>query len=115
MQREFVYTGQFEKAWKALDLSDEDLVDLENELLKNPQAGKVISGTNGLRKYRIPANGHGKRGGARVLYVDFIMAQRIYFITAYAKNEKDDLTKDEKKQLAAMIETLARENKRGGC
>lgn len=115
MQRLFVYTDQFEKAWKALSLNDEDLLNLENKLLDDPQAGKVISGTNGLRKYRIPAKGHGKRGGARVLYVDFIMTQRIYFITAYAKNEKDDLTKDEKRQIRTMIETLVRECKKGSC
>lgn len=39
MQREFVDTSQFEKAWQNLGFTDNDLLDLENELLRNPQIG----------------------------------------------------------------------------
>jgi hypothetical protein len=86
MRREFVYTMQFEKAWQKLGFTDDDLLYLEDVLLKNPQIGDVVPGTGGLRKFRIPANEHGKRGGARVAYVDFVFAEKIYLITAYAKN-----------------------------
>lgn len=113
MQRVFVYTSYFEKAWQRLGFNDDDLCDLENELLKNPKVGDVVSGTGGLRKFRIPANGHGKRGGARVTYVDFIFAEKIYFIAAYAKNEKDDLTKDEKKNISKVIKVIENGLKKG--
>ena len=83
--------------------------------MKNPQLGEVIPGTNGLRKFRIRANGHGKRGGARVAYVDIVIAKKIYFIYAYSKNEKADLTADEKKQIRKMIDILNREAQKGGC
>ena len=37
-------------------------------LLKRPGEGSVIPGSGGLRKIRVAAKGHGKRGGARVIY-----------------------------------------------
>lgn len=106
MQRTFIYTQTFEKAWRSLGLNDEDLVLLESELLKYPQAGVVVPGTKGLRKLRVPANGHGKRSGARVIYVDFYIEEQIYLIAAYGKNEQQDLTVDQKKQINKLIETL---------
>ncbi len=41
MTREFIYTQPFRKAWVAMGLNDEDLKELENELLNNPQIGDV--------------------------------------------------------------------------
>lgn len=113
MQREFVYTSQFEKSWQKLGFTDNDLFDLETELLRNPQIGDVVPETGGLRKFRVPAKGHGKRGGARVAYVDFVFAEKIYLIAAYAKNEKVDLSKDETKQISKMILSLTRDLKKG--
>ena len=60
MQREFVYTEQFERAWQKLGFTDDDLIELERKLLKNPQLGDVVPETGGLRKFRIPANGREK-------------------------------------------------------
>ena len=50
--------------------------------------------------------GKGKRGGARVIYVDIEIKEIIYFINVYTKNEKDDLNEDEKKAFKAMIKIL---------
>ena len=50
--------------------------------------------------------GKAKRGGARVIYVDIEIKETIYFINVYTKNEKDDLTEDEKKAFKAMIKIL---------
>ena len=44
--------------------------------------------------------------GARVIYVDIEVKEIIYFINVYTKNEKDDLTEDEKKAFKAMIKIL---------
>ena len=51
-------------------LNDAAYLDLQNELMANPQAGDVIEGTGGLRKLRQadPRRGKGKRGGFRVIY-----------------------------------------------
>lgn len=37
------------------------------------------------------SKGKGKRGGARVIYVDIEVKETVYFINVYTKNEKDDM------------------------
>jgi hypothetical protein len=66
----FVETTVFTKRITALGL-EESLRLLQHELLLNPEAGDVESGTGGLRKIRMgdPGRGKGKRGGARVHYL----------------------------------------------
>lgn len=109
MIRTFIEVPQFTKKWKELGLSDESLRELENILLKNPKAGDTIQGTGGLRKIRIPLENTGKRGGGRVLYVDIELKETIYFVNVYTKNEKDDLTEDEKRAFKAVIRFLKEE------
>ena len=106
MNRTFIEVPQFTKKWKELGLSDESLRELQNILLKNPKAGDTIQGTGGLRKIRIPLENTGKRSGGRVLYVDIELKETIYFVNVYTKNEKDDLTEDEKKAFKAVIKFL---------
>ncbi len=53
MTREFIYTSPFRKSWEMMGLNDDDLKELENILLSNPQTGSVIQGTGGARKMRI--------------------------------------------------------------
>jgi len=74
--------------------------------LQNPKAGKVIRGTKGLRKLRVAFKQQGKSGGARVAYVDFTAYETIYLITAYSKNDKDNLSKEERNTIAKMIVKL---------
>jgi len=50
------------------------------------------------------AKGHGKRGGARVIYYYFTSASQIALLLAYAKNEAEDLTAAQKKALKQVIE-----------
>lgn len=109
MNRTFIEVPQFTKKWKELGLSDESLRELQNILLKNPKAGDTIQGTGGLRKIRIPLENTGKRGGGRVLYVDIELKETIYFVNVYTKNEKDDLTEDEKRAFKAVIKFLREE------
>ena len=47
---------------------------------------------------------HGKRGGSRVIYYHFTAASQIALLLIYPKNEKDDLTADERKVLKQIIE-----------
>lgn len=109
MIRTFIETPIFTKKWYELDLTDEDLRSLQNNLLNNPKIGAVIPGTGGLRKIRVSCNNHGKRGGARVIYVDVEISETIYFINVYAKNEKDDLSEAEKRAIIAMVNLLKEE------
>ena len=111
MKRTFIEVPTFVKKWHELGLTDDDLRKLQNELLENPKSGSAIQGTGGLRKIRITMDnkGKGKRGGARVLYVDIELKERIYFINVYSKDEKDDLTEEEKKAFKAIIKFLKEE------
>lgn len=109
MTRKFIYTEIFQKSWKAMGLSDEDLPLLEMELLKNPRAGDVIEGTGGARKLRIQLEGRGKSGGARVIYLDVYEKEHLYLLFAYPKNVQENLTADQKKAIAKLIEVLKKE------
>lgn len=70
-------------------------------LAANPTAGVIIPGTGGIRKLRVPiqAQGKGKSGGARVIYYFHDDTIPLVLLSIYAKNEKVDLTQDEKKTL----------------
>ena len=90
--RMFIELTPFVKAWEAMNMDDSDLRRLESLILSNPEGGDIIQGSGGARKIRFQAQGKGKRGGARVIYVDFFRSERVYLITAYPKSEKSNLS-----------------------
>jgi hypothetical protein len=106
LEREFVFTHEFIKRWETIGLIEEDLRELEIYLCNNPISGSVIVGTGGVRKLRWQTKGHGKSGGARVIYIDFTAVEKIYMLTAYAKNEKADLTMEQKRILASLVKRI---------
>ena len=110
MRRTFIETPNFTRKWHKLNLTDDDLIELQNTILNNPQtAGDTIPGTGGIKKIRVPAKGHGKRGGARVIYVDIEIKEVIYLLNVYAKNEQSDLTPAERKVLKSAVSLLKEE------
>ena len=103
MTRDFVMMPEFERQWQKMGLNDDNLQQLQEFLLQNPKAGNVIRGTKGLRKIRIAFDGAGKSGSGRVAYIDFTIHETIYLITAYPKNEKDNLSQAERNAIAKII------------
>lgn len=90
-----------------LDL-ETDLWDLQNAIMRNPEASPVIQGTGGLRKLRF-APRHwrtGKSGAIRVCYVYFQPWWTVLLVMAYGKNRKDTLTADEKHGIAQYIRVI---------
>ena len=75
-------------------------------LARNPLAGEVIPGTNGVRKVRFASSGRGKRGGARVIYYFLDDTMPLYALLAYVKNVKDDMSPEERKTVSDLVETL---------
>lgn len=69
-----------------------------------PDLGNIIVGSGGLRKFRWAVKGHGKSGGARVIYYWAVAANTILMLDAYSKGRKEDLTKDELKELRQVVE-----------
>lgn len=106
MTRIFVMLPEFEKQWKRMGLTDDDLKRLQYELLENPQKGDIMQGTGGLRKIRFAFENKGKSGSSRVVYVDFAIYEKIFLITAYPKSEKDNLTAEERNNVKKLIEIL---------
>jgi hypothetical protein len=95
----------FTKAWETHGLTDDSLRALEDEILLNPSAGKVIQGTGGLRKLRFssPGSRRGKSGGYRVCYVYFTEFGFIFLVAVYTHGEKDNLSAADKRAAAAFI------------
>ncbi|MDY4264463.1 type II toxin-antitoxin system RelE/ParE family toxin [Megasphaera elsdenii] len=99
-------TRPFTRSWTALGFNDEDLRRLENQLLQNPKIGAVIRGTGKMRKMRFAFEGRGKSGSTRVCYVDFEIKETIYLLAVFAKNELENLTKEERNHLKKQIDIL---------
>ncbi|WP_018880511.1 type II toxin-antitoxin system RelE/ParE family toxin [Thioalkalivibrio sp. ALE30] len=104
---EFIEAPTFTRQFQAIATED-DLKEIQNTLIAQPDKGDLIQGTGGLRKIRIGLGQQGKRGGGRV--IDFLAsAQIIYLILAYPKNVKDNLTATEKVALNALTSRLKEE------
>ena len=86
LSMEFIETSLFSKLLSEY-LSDEEYSALQWMLLARPDAGKVVSGSGGLRKLRWAAPGRGKSGGYRVIYYWRDHQGQIWLLTIYAKNE----------------------------
>ena len=85
-------------------LSADERASLEYSLALAPESHPVIPGLNGVRKARWGRQGQGKRGGVRVIYFYAVSAEVVLLIAVYAKNEREDLTSDEKKAINRFIE-----------
>ena len=75
-------------------------------IAQSPVAAPVIRGSGGLRKARIPLAGRGKRGGGRVIYWYHSPGYPVVLLWVFAKNEADDLTDVQRKQLATIASSI---------
>jgi mRNA-degrading endonuclease RelE of RelBE toxin-antitoxin system len=86
----FIQTKVFSRTFDEL-FSDEDLAELEQFLMANPEVGVVVPGSGGVRKMRWGAPGRGKRGGVRIIYFLRVHKEQIWLLTLYPKNVTDDI------------------------
>jgi len=114
LSRIFVELPSFMARWKSLGLNDADLLRLEIELLNNPKVGAVLQGTGGVRKVRFAFEDRGKSGSIRVIYIDFEIYEKIFLLTAYAKADQTNLTKQERNDLKGLVELLELDLEKGG-
>jgi len=106
MQRTFTETTAFTKRWHDMGLTDDDLLELQRVLMRNPDIGDVIQGTGGARKLRFALPDTGKSGGARVIYVDIVVEEQTHLLLCYPKGKQDNLTEKQKKILKSYIATI---------
>lgn len=109
MTRTFIELPLFRSKWEDLGLTDKDLRRLQENLLADPKVGAVMRGTGGVRKMRFAFEHRGKSGSIRVIYIDFEVYEKIYLLTAYTKNEKDNLTEAEQNELRRLIDILRKQ------
>jgi hypothetical protein len=92
------------KANKIMTVEEkEELISFVSE---NPKSGTIISGTGGVRKVRFARKGQGKSGGFRIIYYFYTVDYPVYLFTVFAKNEKDNLTDKEKKEIYNLVQDL---------
>lgn len=87
-------------------LTDAERQDLIRYLADNPRSGVLIEGTGGVRKLRWGLAGRGKRGGVRVIYYVYDESIPLYLLTMFAKNDRANLTRAERNELAALVDLL---------
>jgi len=76
------------------------------------EAGDEIVGTGGVRKVPYGAKGRGKSGGIRVIYYFYDQGMPIYALLVYGKNERADLTAEQRKIVAAFAAAIKTTRKR---
>ena len=72
-------------------LADDEYAALQQVLIQNPESGRVIRGSGGVRKLRWGVGGRGKRGGLRIIYYLRLAHGQIWMLTLYAKNVADSI------------------------
>ena len=100
-----VETPEFLSATRKL-MTDDERALLVDYLAYNPTSGDLVPGTGGVRKLRWGLQGRGKRGGARVVYFHHDAGMPLFALTAYAKNERADLSQQDRndfRQLTALL------------
>ena len=91
-------------------LSDALRADVINMVAENPRAGVALGG--GVRKARIALPGRGKRGGARVVFLFAGEDIPVFLFTVFAKNEKTDLSVEERTVLIRAAKELGADCRR---
>lgn len=100
----FTESAAFHKALPAI-LSEDEYFALQVELIRNPAAGVVIPGAQGLRKLRVASKSKGKRGGARVIYYWYVTPEIIQFARIYEKSSQANLSRAEIKTIITELES----------
>lgn len=87
-------------------LRPDDIVAIVQFLAARPKAGDLIQGTGGVRKLRWGRDSRGRSGGVRVIYYFHDEAMPLYLLALFAKNEKANLSKAERNDLAKLTAIL---------
>ena len=97
-----------------MGLGDNDIEAIETLVAYAPEEGILLVGTGGVRKRRIalPNRNKGKSGGGR-LFTVFVSAQSpVYIITMIDKTVSENLSKQERNELATLVRDLKAASRR---
>lgn len=93
------------RAMARMGMNEKAMQAIEFDIVSAPEAHPMMRGLRGVRKARFALPGRGKSGGGRVIYYVSI-GPALYMMTAYPKNEQDDLSPDQRKAIFAIIEQI---------
>jgi hypothetical protein len=103
-----VETPDYLRDAKALGLTESERDSIVSWIASNPEAGDIIAGTGGARKVRFAGRGKGKSGGYRVITFYSGSDMPVFLLNVFAKNEKSDLTANERNTLKRVLSDLAK-------
>jgi len=106
-----VETSVYLKVAEAI-FSESERAEIVAMVATDPECGDVMPGTGGFRKVRVGRRGMGKRGGARVIYILRNQDFPIFLVSAYAKNERENLTQRERNELVKLADVIFSRYKR---
>ena len=98
----FIESSVFERVLPAY-LDDDEYSELQQYLIKNPEAGVVVPGSGGVRKMRWARSGTGKRGGLRIIYFLRYRPNEFWMLTLYAKVRRENIPAHILKQLLEVF------------
>ncbi len=107
----FIEFPGFDNARDDYFKSDQAFAALQWDLASDPEQGDVMLGCGGLRKARWldARRGKGKRGGLRVIYLLVPEVRVVVLMDVYNKDEADDLTTKEKREVARLAREIKEE------
>ena len=82
---------------------------MEAHIAANPLAYPVIRGTGGFRKARWSRGSSGKSGGVRTIFYYFVSGDKIFLTLLYAKNELENLTDAQEKELKRLAQAIEKD------
>lgn len=97
-----IETTVFTRRLKTI-LANEEYRELQYRLIINPELGKIIPGSGGLRKIRWKGSGRGKSGGSRIIYYWYSSEETILMLLIYKKKEQDDLSPEQLRILKKIV------------
>jgi len=107
MKRLFAESRNFTKLVTDGKISDRSVKKTQVDIMNG--LGDTIAGTGGLKKIRCAGEGRGKSGSWRIVFADYPKYNVTFLITAFPKNEKENLSDEEKAILFSLKLSLDRE------
>lgn len=104
-----VRTKRYIKDLRRVGASPSDISALEQAIASDPTSGAVVPGLGGIRKIRFAIGNRGKRGGGRAIYFLILADDMAVMLFAYAKNEREDITAEQRKAALAIMKEFGDE------
>ena len=104
--RKFVELPTFRKDWRAEGLTEDDLWDLQNQILNNPESAIDLGDKVFKIRFAPKSMNKGKSGAYRIFYIDIIMQETIYLVGILDKADAANLSREEVNALRKLSSTL---------